>query len=297
MARRRVAGVTMAVVGLALATLQVGHALAQSSVPLAWAFEAGPFVLLALALAYAGYWLATAPAYEDDADRVLAWGAGGAITSLAVAALIRSGGNVATGSLGRGPSLAADLATVGVLAGVIVGLYDARSRESRRELEAERDRVRTFADRAAAVDNYARALDQCATVDDVAALLVQAVDALLGLDRAAVLEREGDGFRVVESSMPDADTGALATLAERSLEADPATVETYREDLPPSVAARTDTVLVLLVTDAVGPPVVLLAEGEGRPVADETVQLFELLAAHAGTALDALYASGQPMGV
>jgi hypothetical protein len=297
MARRRVAGVTMAVGGLALAALQVGHALAQSSIPLAWAFEAGPFVLLALALAYAGYWLATAPAYEDDAYRVLAWGAGGGVLFLAVAALILFGQNVATGSLGRGAYLAADLATVGVLAGVSVGLYDARSRESRRELAAERDRVRTFANRAADVNNYGRALSQCATVDDVAALLVQAVGALLGLDRAAVLEREDDGFRAVESSMPDADTRALATLAERSLDADPATVETYREDLPPSVAARTDTVVALLVTDAVGPPVVLLAEGDGRSVAEETVQLFELLAAHAGTALDGLYASGEPMGV
>lgn len=293
MARRHVAGLAIAVVGLGLAVLQVAHALAQTGVPLAQLFEAGPFALLALALTYSGYWLATAPSFEGDADRILAWGGGGMAVLLAVAALILFGQNVATGSLARGTYLAVDLATVGAVAGVIVGLYDARNRASLRELAEQRDRVQTFANRAADVNNYGRALNQCADVDDVSGLLVQAVQALLDLDETAVLERDGERFRVVESTVSAVDAAALATLAERTADAPSATVETYRENLPPGVAARTDTVVGLLVTDTVGPPVVILALGDGRTIADETVQLFELLVAHAGTALDGIYA-GEP---
>lgn len=291
MARRHVAGATIAVVGIGLAALQILHATEQTGIAFAQLFEAGPFVLLALALAYAGVWLARAPEIEADADRVLAWGAGGLALFLAVTALILFGQNVATDSLARGTYVAADLATVGAVTGVILGLYDAKGREQRRELADQRDRVQIFANRAADVNNYGRALNQCGDLDDVAALLVQAVGTLLDLDETAVLEREDAGFRVVESTVADADPADLDTLAERTVAAAQATVETYREDLPPNIAARTDTVLGLLVTDTVGPPVVIIALGDGRPIADETVQLFELLVAHAGTALDGIYAS------
>jgi hypothetical protein len=290
MARRHVVGVAIAVVGLGLSALQVLHAVEQTAVPLAQLFEAGPFVLLGLSLAYTGLWLAGAEDLETDADRILAWGVGGLALFLAVAALILFGQNVARDSLARGLFVATDLATIGALAGVIVGLYDARSRTHRRQLADQRDRVQTFANRAADVNNYGRALNQCGDLDDVAALLVQAVATLLDLDEAAVLEREADGFRVVESSIGDVEPADLEPLADRTATATQATVETQREDLPPAVAARTDRVLGLLVTDTVGPPVVVLALGDGRPIADETVQLFELLVAHAGTALDGIYA-------
>lgn len=296
MARPHVAGAAVAAAGLGLAALQGVHATAQTSLLLAQVFEAGPFVLLALAPVYAGYWLATSPTFEPDADRVLAWGAGGLTLFLAVAALILFGQNVATGSLSRGAFLAADLATVGLVAGVTVGVYDARGRERRRALAAQRDRTRTFANRAADVNHYGRALNQCADVDDVAALLVQAVAALLDLDEAAVLERDGSAYRVVDSTVADVDPAALGDLAERIAGADQATVETVRADLPAAVAARTETVVGSLVTDTVGPPVVVIALGDRRAVADETVRLFELLVAHAGTALDGIYAGGNAPG-
>lgn len=291
MARRHVAGVTIAIVGVGLAVLQVGHTVAQTAIPLAQVFEAGPFVLLALALAYAGYWLSTAPEFEPDAYRVLAWGAGGAALFLSVTALILFGQNVATDSLRRGAYLATDLATVGTLTGVLVGLYDARSRDRRREIADQRDRVQSFANRAADVNNYGRALNQCADVDDVAALLVQAVGSLLDLDEAAVLERGEDGFDLVESTAAGLDAADLAPLADRTADGDQATVLIHDTDLPPAVADRTDAVVGLLVTDTVGPPVVVLALTEDRDTAEGTVQLFELLVAHAGTALDGIYAS------
>lgn len=294
MARRHVAGAAIAVVGLGLSVLQAAHAFYQTAIPVAQLIEAGPFVLLALALAYAGYWLATAAELEPDAFRVLAWGGGGAALFLAVSALTPFGQNVATDSLQRGAFLATDLVTVGAVAGVIVGLYDARSRNRRRELATERDRVRTFANRAADVNHYGRALNQCADVDDVAALLVQAVGSLLDLGEAVVLEAGDEGFRVVESTVADVSVEDLAALAERTADADQATVETYTEDLPPAVAERTGAVVGLLVTDTVGPPVVVLALGDEGAVADETVQLFELLVAHAGTALDGIYAIEEP---
>lgn len=290
MLRRHVAGATIAIGGLVLAGLQALHATEQTAIALAQLFEAGPFVLLAVALVYAGVWLARAPEFEGDADRVLAWGAGGLALLLAVTALILFGQNVATDSLARGTYLVTDLATVGAVAGVVVGLYDAKNREHTRELAAQRDRVQTFANRAADVNNYGRALNQCGDLDDVAALLVQAVGTLLELDETAVLERDNDGFRVVESTVVDAEPPALETLAERTTSATQATVHRYHEDLPPAIDARSDTVLGLLVTDTVGPPVVILALGDGGEIADETVALFELLVAHAGTALDGIYA-------
>lgn len=291
MGRRHVAGGTIAVVGLTLAMVQIQHAVVQTRVPLAQIVEAGPFAMLGLSIVFVGYWLTSAEHHEPDAYRVLAWGGGGLVLFLSVSALILFGQNVATDSLSRGAYVAADLATVGAVAGVVVGLYDARSREQTRAVAEQRDRVQTFANKAADVNNYGRALNQCATPSEVAALLIQAVQALLDLDETAVLEGADGGFRVVESTITAVPDSALASVAERTADAEPATVETFGTELPPDVATRTDTVVGLLVSDTTGPPVVILAFGDGRTIADETVQLFELLAAHAGTALDGIYAS------
>lgn len=78
-----------------------------------------------------------------------------------------------------------------------------------RERGPESDRVRGVGNRAADLNNACGDINRCAAVDDVAALPVRAVGAIIGLDRTAVRKRHDEGCRVVESSIPDAESRAL----------------------------------------------------------------------------------------
>ncbi len=149
---------------------------------------------MVLAVTYAGVWLARDTAFEGATSRAAAWAAGGTVTVAAVAALLLFSQRVTSGSLARASYLTVDLVTVGALAGVLVGLYDARSRSRLRELAAERDRVEAVAGKAADVNNYGRAIASAPSVDGVAAFVVEAFGTMTGMEETAVI-RSGTAMR------------------------------------------------------------------------------------------------------
>lgn len=289
MERRHLYGAGVGLAGVFLAAVQVFHGFQQSERSLVLAFEAGPFVLVALTLVYAGYWLATEEQFEDDALLVLAWGAGGTILFVSVGALFLFSQRVFLGTLDRAAYVAIDHVTVGSVVGVLVGLYDARSRQSLRDLEAERDRVEAFGNKAADVNNYGRALNQCGSVDEVSALCIQAMQALLGVSEVAVLALDDEEMEVVDDTILNVSESTLRTLGDKGRNAERATVVTH-EDVPDELAERTPAVVSVEMSNIKGTSFVLVALTADETVfPEEDVQLMELLTAHAGTAIDGIY--------
>ena len=139
MNRRVLAGTGLAAGGVTLAAIQILHAIQQTDIAIAIAMDGVPFAAMAAALVYAGYWLARDSDFEGTATRVVIWGTGATIAFAAVAALFLFSQQVTTGNIDRAAFLTVDIVTVGALTGVLVGLYDAQSRNRLRALErAER---------------------------------------------------------------------------------------------------------------------------------------------------------------
>jgi len=290
MQRRHIYGAGIAIVGLFLAVVQIYHGAQQSPTWLIFTFEAGPFVLVALTLPYAGYWLATRPAYEQDITRILAWGVGGVVLFVSVGALLLFGQRVFLGTLERASYVAMDHVTVGAVVGVLVGLYDAQGRRRRRELQQERNRVESFANKAADVNNYGRALNRSDSVDEVSALCIQAMQTLLGVSEVALLTFTDESVDVVDDTILNVSTETLATLGERARGQERATVVTH-DDVPGEIGDRAESVLSLEITAIEGTSFVLVALAPADAIfADEDGQLMELLASHSGTAIDSIHA-------
>ena len=88
MDRRHLAGGGLALTGLVVLVVQVVHGLVQTDQPVALAFEAGPFVLLAGTVVFVGGWLARTEWVDPDATAIVGWTSGGTLLFLSVAALV-----------------------------------------------------------------------------------------------------------------------------------------------------------------------------------------------------------------
>lgn len=300
MERRYGYGSGIALTGLVLAAIQALHGVEQAStVPgatgteqtIVLAVEAGPFVLVALALSYAGYWLATSEACEPDLPRILAWGVGSTLLFVSVSALMLFSQRVTLGTLDRSAFVAMDLVTVGAVVGVLVGLYDARSRQRRRDLQRQHDRVEAFANKAADVNNYGQALNRSESVDEISGLCIQGIGVLLGISDVAVLAVDEDGVELLDTTLQDVAARDLATLAAEARESDPASVVTTgtTEGLPDRVQR---TLSINLGEHGGLAFVAIAAVSDDVAFEEEDLKLTELLASHAETALSAVR-SGQ----
>ncbi|MEF8782242.1 MAG: hypothetical protein V5A39_04510 [Haloarculaceae archaeon] len=292
MEQRHGFGVGIGLAGLVLAVIQTLHGIRQSDRELVFAFEAGPFVLVALALAYAGVWLARNEQFDPDLERILAWGMGSTLLFASVAALMLFSQRITLGTLDRASFIAIDLVTVGAVVGVVVGLYDARGQRQLRQLERQRDRIETFANKAADVNNYGRAFNRSGSLDEVSGLCIQAMQALLGISETAVVVLEDAIVYPVDNTIINVEGDDLAPLVRDAREYDSASVVTH-DDPQGALADRGDTALSILLADDDGDAVVVVATvPEEATLADEDLQLVELLASHAETALDDIWAGG-----
>lgn len=246
-----------------------------------FAFETIPFVVVGLALMYVGSWLFMQSELDEELGRVVAWGAGGVILFVSVAALLVFSLQVtlAGETLAQAPYVVVNLVTVGALAGVLVGMYDARSRIRQQELQRERDRVEQFAKKAADVNNYGRELNRSDSVEEISSLCLQAMQAFLGLTNLAFVVTDGEETDLVDDTTVGTSRETLDDLAVASLDQQRATVVTH--DLPDEDEAA----LTLLVSGG-EEGAVLVVLTEERTVGEEDVQLLEMLVAHAATALD-----------
>ncbi|MEA5386622.1 hypothetical protein VB779_05705 [Haloarculaceae archaeon H-GB11] len=277
-------------VGVVLAVVQVLHGLQQTTVLVAQLVDAVPFAAAGLAMAYTGYWLSQEPEYEGDMERILLWGAGGALAFLSVAALMLFGQQVTLGTLNRASYVAVDNITIGILSGVLVGLYDAQSRGRLRELQAERDRIERFAQKAADVNNYGRAILQASVVEEVAAYSIEAVETLTGFYETAFVEIVDDEIEIVGSTWTRADDETVAKLARSARRQSPREAEISATELPASLDENVEQVLTALVTDDGDTAAVLISVSHSEDDVDEAdAELLELLVSHAGEALDGIY--------
>ncbi|MFW6435448.1 MAG: hypothetical protein ACOCY1_03615, partial [Halovenus sp.] len=251
---------------------------------LAFGFGTAPFLLIALALVYVGYWLGRQPVYEPYLGQIVGWGVGSAVLFAAVGALLLFNQQIAMNTLEQGQYIVMNQVTVGAVVGVLVGIYDARGRARQQELEHERDRIETFAGKAADINNYGRELNRAASIEEVSALCIEGLQTLLGLTETGFVVIDGAERRVVNSTIVAVDEERLGDLAAEATEQDRATVE-LRDG-----TERADQLLSMLVTAHDDSAVVLLAvTGETTAFADEDIQLVELLVSHAGTALDRIH--------
>lgn len=288
MERRHIYGVAIALLGVVLTGVQISQGLQQTLRPIVFAFETLPFVLVAMTLVYVGYWLARAEDFESDAEWILVWGAGSILLFTSVAALLIFSQRVTVGSFEQAPYLAVNHITIGAVVGVVLGVYDARNRRQQRSLELERDRVETFARKAADVNNYGRALNRTTDIDEVSGLCIQGCQQLLGITETAVLRVAENEVTILDDTtvgVPEAVLGELAALAVDQEHGD----VTVRDQ--PAVDGEFGEKRALTsVIDGQGGESVLLV---GFASADTTldtvdVELTELLVAHATTALQRL---------
>jgi len=299
MERRQLYGGGIAVAGLVLTVAQFAQGIQQldgyagTTGVLVFTFETLPFVLIGGALVYVGSWLSTQESYEPDLPRVVGWGAGSTLLFASVAALLLFSQEVTFGgnTLDQAPYVAVNHVTVGAIVGVLVGIYDARSRIRQRELERECDRVEQFARKAAAINNYGRELNRSDSIDQVSSLCLQAMGTLLGLTEFAFVITDGDESEFVDTTVLNVPDDALVGLARDSLDQAQATVVTH-ESLPAEFDERAGDAISLLVTDHDESAVVLLALTDDASALDEeAVELLEMLVSHAATALDRIFES------
>ncbi|MBX0286920.1 hypothetical protein [Haloarcula salinisoli] len=291
MHRRTLAGAGLAAVGLVLAGIQLVHAIQQTDIPVAIAVDGVPFAAMGLALVYAGYRLARDDAFEGTATRVVVWGAGATVAFAAVAALLLFSQQVTMGSLDRAAFLTVDILTVGALTGVLVGLYDAQSRQRLQELETERDRVEAFGRKAADVNNYGRAIATAGSDDAIAAYITEAISSLMGIDETAVLRVRDEEAELLSNTVRTAGAEQVAELARAVRDEPRGDVVAHGRAPPVELGETVSDVLTAVVTERDETTTVVVAvETSGTATDEHDRKLLELVVAHATVRLDRLAA-------
>jgi len=292
MNRRVLAGTGLAAGGITLAAIQILHAVQQTDIAIAIAMDGLPFAAMAAALVYAGYWLSRDADFEGTASQVVVWVAGSTVAFAAVAALFLFSQQVTTGRIDRAAYLTVDIITVGALAGVLVGLYDAQSRNRLRELQRERDRVEAFGQKAADVNNYGRAIASAGSDEAIAAYVTEAISSLAGIDETAVLRVRDDEASVLSNTVRTVDVQAVAELARGARDDPRGDVVAHKETAPIDLEAKISDVLTSVVTEADGWTTVIVAvDTSGEVTAEEDKKLLELVVSHAAVRLDKLTAT------
>lgn len=294
-------GVGFALMGVVLTLIQVTQGIQQLQVVgplsdtdqlLVFGFGTVPFVLVALVLLYLGYWLTDQPTFEQDLPQILAWGAGSTLLFASIGALILFSQQITIGTLEGGQYVIVNQVTVGAAVGVLVGIYDARGRARKRELVRERNRIETFAGKAADINNYGRELNRANSIDEVSALCIEALQTLLELTESCFVVVDGEDREVTNSTIVNVGSGKLADVAADATDQEQATVESRAAN--ETDIDRDGRILSIVVTQHDDSAVVLLAvTGDRESFPDEDIQLLELLLSHAGTTLDRIHSSAQ----
>jgi len=280
---RRVTGLILVGLGAAFSLLLIGSAPME---PTSAIVSTGPFLLIAATVAFVGAWLWI----QDDpvgsfGNQILAWTAGGAVTFGSIGYLLAIGLPAPPGQSGMF-QVVLQAGAAGSVAGIAVGLYDAKSRHRFQELEAERDRVEQFARKAKSLNAYGKALYESQDVHDVSALSMEVLELLIGSHESAVIE-VGTETRILDSTIPSAHTEFLFDVA-GAVENRPS-METVRvpEDLERALPSELNGEEVLAVPiGAAEKTVVLVSVVDSEDAyTEEDLDLLGTLSSHVGTAL------------
>lgn len=302
MNRRQTVGAGIVAVGIGVIGLQLFEFVTPETLTLAVFFNTVPFVWIGVAIVYAGYWLVKADGYEEYADTVGLWAVGGGALVVAVVALALVG--LPIGGERSVAILLADAGSAGILAGLLVGLYDARSRRTQAEIES-------MAQRLEGISHYGKALNGASTVSEISALCIQAIELVIGGRGAAFLYDTGGETAPIDSTLPtgwdplsivettDVTDGRQSVRIESGVAVDPGAVD--HEQSPDTIDAdRTadrvpapaeGSAVVVSIPTAGSTAFIVLALGEGDEPVDEVQRhLLELLGTHASSGLSDLAA-------
>ena len=280
MRRETLAATALALVGVGLATAQAATLTAGSTTTVV--IRNGPMFAVAAAVTFAGVW--TGLRSTPETERVVGWTVGGGATVAAVFLLAVLGAGLPTGPF----AYLVDGFTGGTLLGLLVGVYDVRSRERRSQVEA-------FARSVAALNQYGKALNSSQTLDEISGLCVEAVEFLVSGDGAGfLLVDEADNVTVVDSTLrPGVERATLESVATTVDPDDELAAVQYAEVAAEPGSDDPDGALVIAVgTGHERAMIVSLATATDTEYDDEDIDLLETLAAHVSTALAGVETAG-----
>ncbi len=275
---RPVIGGGLVLAGLLLAGIQLLQLTQLPGSAAALAFNTLPFVLIAVAISYTGVTIARKEAYETYATRIVSWGVGSAVGFVAVFFLSTGTTEQAGLTLLLG---AVDAGSAGGLAGLLVGLYDVKSRQTLATVEA-------FADKLDGLNQYGKVLNQSSDVESISSLCIEVVEFVLGGDGAVFLTDRGGEFKPVSSTLTEPDSSTLQEAAEAMTAHDPLVTVTENEGFDAIRNGGSGTTLGIQIPHGEKTAVLFAVFYDLDEPDEETVDLLEILAAHVGTALSSI---------
>ncbi len=277
MAYRPVIGGGLLISGLLLAVIQLLQLtqLPGSSVTLA--FNTLPFVLVAVAICYTGLTIARDSRYETYATLIVSWGLGSALSFVAVFVLITGTAQQPGVTLLLG---AIDAGSAGGLAGLLIGLYDAKNRRTLATVEA-------FATKLEGMNQYGKVLNQSADIESVGSLCIEVLEFVLGGDGAMFVIGDTQ-FESVSSTLSEVDSATLERAAAGMADHESLSAVTESKGFDELRNGEPGSTLAIRIPAGEQTAVLFAVFYELETPDDETLDLVELLAAHVATALSSL---------
>ena len=276
---RTAIGGGLVVSGVLLGVLQVVEYLQYPAASTTLLFNTVPFILVAAAIVFTGVTIVREDRYGEYATLIITWGVGSAVAFVAVFTLITGTSQQDSLTLLFG---AADAGSAGGLAGLLIGLYDAQSRQTLATVERSAEKLK-------GLNKYGKVLNESSNVESVSALCIEVLEFVLDSDGAVFVHGDDDSFRVVDTTLPDVDTdGALGRAARDASNHEKLQTLTDGEGFDAIRNGEPGSTLAIPIPYGEGTVVLFAVYYDIAEPDTRNVDLFEILAAHAATALSSV---------
>ena len=276
---RTAIGGGLVVSGVLLGVLQVVEYLQYPAASTTLLFNTVPFILVAAAIVFTGATIVREDRYGEYATLIITWGVGSAVAFVAVFTLITGTSQQDSLTLLFG---AADAGSAGGLAGLLIGLYDAQSRQTLATVERSAEKLK-------GLNKYGKVLNESSNVESVSALCIEVLEFVLDSDGAVFVHGDDDLFRVVDTTLPDVDTdGALGRAARDASDHEKLQTLTDGEGFDAIRNGEPGSTLAIPIPYGEGTVVLFAVYYDIAEPDTRNVDLFEILAAHAATALSSV---------
>ena len=276
---RAVIGGGLVVSGVLLGVLQVVEYFEFPAASVTLLFNTVPFILVSAAIVFTGVTIVRDDAFGEYATLIITWGVGSAVAFVAVFTLITGTSQQDSLTLLFG---AADAGTAGGLAGLLIGLYDAQSRQTLATVERSAEKLK-------GLNKYGKVLNESSDVASVSALCIEVLEFVLDSDGAVFVHGDGEEFRVVDTTLPDVDTnGALGRAARDASDHEKLQTLTDGEGFAEIRNGEPGSTLAIPIPYSEGTVVLFAVYYDLDEPDTRNVDLFEILAAHAATALSSV---------
>lgn len=277
---RSAIGGGIVVSGALVAVLQVLQYLYLPASSTTLLFNTAPFVLIAFAIAFTGVTIARNEEYEGHAALIATWGVGGAVGFVAVFTLLSLGTAGSSGVALLASTV--DAGGAGSLAGLLVGLYDAQSRQTLSTVE-------TFAEKLKGLNRYGKALNESNDPHAISSLCIEVAEVVLRSHGSAFLLRDDDGFEIVDTTLTDSEVReALIEVSDDLSVDEPLTVMTDEPSFERIRGGAPGTTLAIEIPAGETTAMLYAVYYDVDAVDTEDIDLLELLAAHVSTALSSI---------